>query len=229
MTHILALFIVLLRFQPFPIYYMIASALYSPLYSPHHLLFCAQFLFFLHSLPIYLQVIIIHTATHITDTIFLMSYMLLLLGERSEPTLSFCRRDFLRNYATVNRSNFSVYRVYMSSSQCACVMCAFLFRRVYDQRLRRRERERERRARESVHRRRLCDQESVRLQRPPRKGRPARRRVRDRAILYTPVEVQQQTQNMNECSTGADNGLLDFIPSPTLGLRAPGPTIDPLL
>ena len=47
---------------------------------------------------------------------------------------------------------------------------------------RRRERERERRARESVHRRRLCDQESARLQRPPRKGRPARRRVRDRAI-----------------------------------------------
>ena len=33
---------------------------------------------------------------------------------------------------------------------------------------RRRERERERRARESVHRRRLCDQESARLQRPPR-------------------------------------------------------------
>ena len=47
---------------------------------------------------------------------------------------------------------------------------------------RERERERERRARESVHRRRLCDQESARLQRPPRKGRPARRRVRDRAI-----------------------------------------------
>ena len=42
-------------------------------------------------------------------------------------------------------------------------------------------RERERRARESVHRRRLCDQESARLQKPPRKGRPARRRVRDRA------------------------------------------------
>ena len=50
----------------------------------------------------------------------------------------------------------------------------------YRRRLRRRrERERERRARESVHRRRLCDQESARLQRPPRKGR---RRVRDRAI-----------------------------------------------
>ena len=43
-------------------------------------------------------------------------------------------------------------------------------------------RERERRARDSVHRCRLCDQESARLQRPPRKGRPARRRVRDRAI-----------------------------------------------
>ena len=53
--------IVSLRFQPFPIYYMIASALYSPLYSPHRLLFCAQFLFFLHSLPIHLQVMIIHT------------------------------------------------------------------------------------------------------------------------------------------------------------------------
>ena len=65
-------------------------------------------------------------------------------------------------------------------------MCAFLFRRVsvtersllyeYRRRLRRRrererERERECRARESVHRRRLCDQESARLQRPPRKGR----------------------------------------------------------
>ena len=60
------------------LFYMIASALYSPLYSPHHLLFCAQCLFVLRSLPIHLQVIIIHTATHITDTIFLMSYMLLL-------------------------------------------------------------------------------------------------------------------------------------------------------
>ena len=62
----------------------ISNALYSPLYFPHHLLFCAQFLFFLHSLPIHLQVIIIHTATHITDTIFLMSYMLLLLASGSE-------------------------------------------------------------------------------------------------------------------------------------------------
>ena len=59
----------------------------------------------------------------------------------------------------------------------------FILVHEYRRRLRRRrERERERRARESVHRRRLCDQESARLQRPPRKGRPARRRVRDRAI-----------------------------------------------
>ena len=45
-------------------------------------------------------------------------------------------------------------------------------------------RERERRAHESVHRRRLCNQESARLQRPPRKGRPAKRRVRNRAISF---------------------------------------------
>ena len=44
-------------------------------------------------------------------------------------------------------------------------MCAFLFRHTVR---RRTERERERRARESVHRRRLCDQESARLQRPLR-------------------------------------------------------------
>ena len=82
-----------------------------------------------------------------------------------------------------------------SSSQCACVTCArfylgdsqslYIRSLLYEYRhrlRRRRERERERRARESVHRHRLCDQESARLQRPPRKGRPARRRVRDRAI-----------------------------------------------
>ena len=62
-----------------------------------------------------------------------------------------------------------------SSSQCACVTCARFYlgdsrsRFLYENTVRRRrERERERRARESVHRRRLCDQESARLQRPPR-------------------------------------------------------------
>ena len=91
------------------------------------------------------------------------------------------------------KCNASIYRPYVVVSMRMRYMCAFLFRRVsvyihdlfyeYRRRLRRRrERERERRARESVHRRRLCDQESARLQRPPRKGRPARRRVRDRAI-----------------------------------------------
>ena len=88
---------------------------------------------------------------------------------------------------------YYIYRPYVVVSMRMRYMCAFLFRRVsvtersllyeYRRRLRRqRERERERRARESVHRRRLCDQESARLQRPPRKWRPARRRVRDRTI-----------------------------------------------
>ena len=73
------------------------------------------------------------------------------------------------------------YPPYVVVSMRMRYMCAF--RSLLRRRLRRRrERERERRARESVHRRRLCDQESARLQRPPRKGRPARRRVRDRAI-----------------------------------------------
>ena len=50
-------------------------------------------------------------------------------------------------------------------------MCAFLFRRfsvTISLREYRSSAKRERRARESVHRRRLCDQESARLQRPPR-------------------------------------------------------------
>ena len=116
-----------------------------------------------------------------------------LLGERSEPTYSFGRRDF------------SVYIVLTSSSQCACVrcMCAFLFRRVSyvytvsflyeyccvrmdmskeDSLRRRRERERERRGRESAQEiedrlsRRGCvtkrGRGTARLQKPPRKERP---------------------------------------------------------
>ena len=65
----------------------------------------------------------------------------------------------------------TIYRPYVVVSMRMRYMCAFLFRRfsVYENTVRRRrERERERRARESVHRRRLCDQESARLQRPPR-------------------------------------------------------------
>ena len=81
---------------------------------------------------------------------------------------------------------FGIYRPYVVVSMRMRYMCAFLFRRVSVYTMntvgKERESERERRARESVHRRRLCDQESARLQRPPRKGRPARRRVRDRAI-----------------------------------------------
>ena len=77
-----------------------------------------------------------------------------------------------------------IYIVRTSSSQCACVTCARFylgvrFRNCLSWHLRSdlyhlripfvgEGKERERRARESVHRRRLCDQESARLQRPPR-------------------------------------------------------------
>ena len=44
----------------------------------------------------------------------------------------------------------------------------------------------------------------------------------------TTNKTKRREEGMNECSTGADNGLVDSIPSPTLGLRAPGPTTDPL-
>ena len=64
-----------------------------------------------------------------------------------------------------------IYIVRTSSSQCACVTCARFY--LGDSQSTRIPfvgvgKERERRARESVHRRRLCDQESARLQRPPR-------------------------------------------------------------
>ena len=63
---------------------------------------------------------------------------------------------------------FRIYIVRTSSSQCACVTCARFY--LGDSQSTRIPfvGERERRARESVHRRRLCDQESARLQRPPR-------------------------------------------------------------
>ena len=85
----------------------------------------------------------------------------------------------LRNWVSVDLSVrfFGIFRPYVVVSMRMRYMCAFRFYRSSAK-----GRERERRARESVHRRRLCDQESARLQRPPRKGRPARHRVRDRAI-----------------------------------------------
>ena len=65
-----------------------------------------------------------------------------------------------------------------------------------------------------------------------RRGESVRRAAELYYYIHTSRGATTNTKKkrrMNECSTGADNGLLDFIPSPTLGLRAPGPTIDPLL
>ena len=93
---------------------------------------------------------------------------------------------------------FTMYRPYVVVSMRMRYMCAFLLRvSVTVSSLRipsssssaKGKRERERRARESVHRCRLCDQESARLQRPPRKGRPTRRRVRDRTQGYIDLEA----------------------------------------